>query len=296
MVKNNIKKKIKILLLGSNGQLGSTFNEVFKSKKDIILYSYTKNKLDILNKTKLEKKIKLIRPDFIINCAAFTNVPLAEKKKTLCDLINETAVNRLGNLTYKYKSFLIHFSTDFVFNGKKKLPYAEKDRPNPINHYGISKLNGELKLKLTKCNFIIFRVSWVFSDKGKNFLLKICDLLRNQKIIKVTKTEIGFPTSCKSIANSLYFSINKLKFFNREIFHLSGNDYVSRFDYVKYILKYYGKKKKLKCKKIIPIKKILHDNIKRPKNSCLDSLKFSKSFNINLPNWRREVRYYLNRL
>ena len=162
---------MKIILFGANGQLGKSFKYYLSKEKNLKFYAFTKNQLNILNKTKLCNIVKKIRPIYIINCAAYTKVDKCEKNKKIANQINYIGVKNLSNLCKKLDITLIHFSTDYVYDGKKSYPYNENDKCNPINVYGLSKLKGEKVIINNNQKYIIIRLSWLFSKyDNSNFV------------------------------------------------------------------------------------------------------------------------------
>ncbi len=189
---------MKIIILGSNGQLGYELSKTLEKNFNIITFS--KKELDITDFNSMKNIIDLVKPDIVINAAAYTSVDNAEKNPILTYKVNSEAPQNIAYLLEKSGGVLIHFSTDYVFNGKKKFPYLETDEPNPINVYGKSKLSGENKIKAHMHNYFILRTSWVIGTKGNNFVSKILLLSKNMDKIKVVKDQVGVPTSTKLIS------------------------------------------------------------------------------------------------
>ena len=187
-----MKNKTKIIVTDKNGQLARTIISNFKNK--FFVKSYDKKKIDITKKSDL-LKLNLKGVSILINTAAYNEVEKSEKKNKLANKVNFVALKSLKEICDKNNIFLIHFSTDYVFDGKKK-SYSENDVVNPINEYGKSKARGEkflLKSKLN--NYVIIRLSWVYSPVGKNFLNKIINLLKIKDNLSVVNDQYGVPTS-----------------------------------------------------------------------------------------------------
>ena len=173
---------MKTLLLGVDGQLGNAFTKKLPTHWE--LFSLGKKDLDLERLENIFPTILKYRPELIINCAAYTQVDAAETEQNKCEVINSLAVNELAKASKILGARLIHFSTDYVFDGRRKSPYTEEDRPNPLSQYGKTKLAGEFCIIDSGCEFLIFRTSWVFAKKGNNFVNKksiIC-CLRNMFI------------------------------------------------------------------------------------------------------------------
>tara|TARA_B100001057_G_scaffold500581_1_gene616471 strand:- start:22044 stop:22931 length:888 start_codon:yes stop_codon:yes gene_type:complete len=284
--------KKKIMIIG-NGQLGKTLFQILKKTKFKIKL-YTKKKVDFLIPSQIKNEIKDLKPDYVINCSALTNVPLCEIEKKKAKKINSLALYYLGKLSKSLNFKLIHFSTDYVFNGKKKNSYKEADKVNPINFYGYSKMLGEKELKKIGCSYFIFRISWVYNNFGNNFFLKIIKKILDKKIskINVVKDQIGIPTSTKFVAKAINYLLER-GFFNNPsnfgIYHLVPHGQTTWFNFAQMIEKFILKKKKIKSKsKIKPILTAeFMSNIKRPLNGVLNNSKFIKKTNYKIYNWKK---------
>ena len=167
-----------ILVTGSNGQLGSELHNL-ASKYPEINFFFKDKDLDISNKEKIEDYLIQNKINFIINTAAYTNVNNAEIEKQKTDLVNEKGVKNLVELSEKYNCKLIHYSTDYVYNGKDKIPLDEKSTTKPLNYYGISKRKGEKHIENSSCESIIIRTSWLYSNFGNNFVNAIIKKVQN---------------------------------------------------------------------------------------------------------------------
>ena len=168
--------RLKILLLGSNGQLGSYLSKNLKTNSKYIIIKSTNYKINLIC---IKKKIKIlnkIKPNVIINCSAYTNVDEAEKNKKMALRMNFSLVSYLSKYCKINDIKLVHFSTDYVFYGKNKL-YTETDKCNPINYYGLTKLLGEKAIQQSNCKHVIFRISWLISGHKKSFLKKVEGLI-----------------------------------------------------------------------------------------------------------------------
>ena len=179
----------KYLITGADGQLGQCFQSIAQEFSSNELIFTNQNELDILSMNRL-KKIYSTNPfDGIINCAAYTNVENAERLKQKANLLNADAVKNIGTFAKENSLFLVHFSTDHVFDGHKKKPYNEEDRKNPVNEYGKSKYRGEELLKKINCTHTTFRISWLFSPYGENFVKTVLKLSETEREIKVVNDQ-----------------------------------------------------------------------------------------------------------
>ena len=287
----------KILVLGATGQIGSAL------KKDLIGWEkvefLNRNELDFKKIEGIETKIKEFQPDFIINAAAYTNVDGAEDFREEAFQINSFAVDKLSKLANVYGVVLVHFSTDYVFDGQKNSPYSETDSPNPLSVYGESKLEGEKFVEENCSKFFIIRTSGVISKKEDNFISKIKKFSEKKKKLSVINDQIT------SINYSEYISINTSTMLKKieenienesrwGIYHMSGDKPGSWFDFANYAQKL----SKLNdsnsefSKSIIESVSSLEFNqkAKRPNYSFLSSDKLKKEFGLKLPNWEESIK------
>jgi len=276
--------KKNILVTGSNGQLGNSIRKVSNEFDLYNLYYKDKNKLDVSNYILLEKYINDYEIDIIINCAAFTNVEAAEINREVSDKINHIALDNLSRICYENEIQLIHISTDFVFDGLKSVPYTELDNPNPINYYGLTKLNGERKMLNYDLNkSIIIRTSWLYSDLQNNFVSKILDKISFQENINVVDNEFGSPTNAKDLAITILTIIPNLKNNKTQVYHFSNTGMCSRYDLANEINKITEQ-----GAIITPISNS-DANAKRPKFSALDSTKIIRKFDLKIKNWKESL-------
>ena len=284
---------MKVMILGSNGQLGKSLKKYFK-KTNYKCYFFNKNELDINDKIKLNKKLSSIKPSVIINTCAFTNVDNAEKNYNLANNVNNLSVGILAQLCRDNHCFLIHISTDYVFDGLSENPYKEDDKKNPLGVYGRTKLYGENKILDSNCKFCIIRTSWLFSEFGNNFLKTILNLATHNSEISIVSDQIGAPTYTGDVSQMI---INILPFIksgdlSNEIFHYSGNTFCSWYEFAKNIIKIAKEEKILKKTPIL--KKIKASEYpyeaKRPLNSCLSSEKICSMFDIKPSDWKKGIK------
>jgi len=272
---------MKVLLTGCSGQLGNSIKNL--TGADFELITPNSQDLNFLEPKKLMQKLNFFSPNIIINAAAYTQVDNAEQNKDIALKINGEAPLILAEYSYKRDIPLFHFSTDYVFDGKKSTPYTEEDSPNPINTYGESKLFGDLNIFNNAEKFIIFRTSWVYNKHyGKNFFRTMQKLFREKEEIRVVDDQIGSPTNTTYLANAClsfiknYYQGNDMsKLWG--LYNISGDSEVSWYDFA---LKIFNNEKKnnLKTKKIIPIKTSdLPIIAKRPEYSCLDNALIKKT-------------------
>ena len=279
---------MKIIILGAKGQLGKELSLGLLDNN--LIYNFGRETINIIDYGKISTTIRKIKPDIIINCAAFTAVDKAEKNINEAFKINHEAVKYLANESKKNNILLIHFSTDYVFDGLLKRSYLETDNTNPLNIYGKSKLQGEKEIEKINGNYIIFRTSWLIGKYGINFVKKILNSLNNNDNPKVINDCFGSPTSTKLILKVVKYLINDFKnnnFWDPGIYHLSSKGYTNWFIMAKLILNIRKSHFDIvNNQKIIPISiSDIKTLAKRPVNSRLNSTKIEKILNFKIPYW-----------
>ena len=191
---------MKVLITGSRGQLGNQLKKTYP--KGTIIFAPSREDLDLSNINEAKKQIKEVNPDWIINCAAYTNVDKAEIDQSMALKINAELPKMLAEVLNENGGNLLHLSTDFVFDGNENKPYKVNHDRNPLNFYGESKMQGEMAIEsnLNEEMATILRTSWVISPIGRNFLLTMIKLFKEKKIIKVVSDQIGSPTSAHNLS------------------------------------------------------------------------------------------------
>ena len=281
----------KILITGGNGQLATTFRNLASEYKNYQFKIKSKNNLDITNSSSLKREIYSNDYDFIINCAAFTNVDEAETQKDNALLVNSESVKSILDLIGDTKTKLIQISTDYIFDGKQQAFYKEEDIPNPINHYGYSKLLAEEHIFNSKSKALIVRTSWLYSEYCDNFLIKILNLASKQEKINVTNLEIGSPTYALDLAKFCLFLCDQNLSWDGEIYNFSNSGYTSRYNFAKEIVK----KLSIDCN--ITPKKIKSDlDVLRPLNSRLSLDKIKSKFDYTPIDWLNSLDICINRI
>ena len=291
----------KILLLGSTGQLGQTLKQALK--KDYVLTEINRPELVFSDKGGLKEKILKLNPQIIINSSAFTAVDLAEKKKKEAELANFYGPSFLARIAKKLDSLLIHFSTDYVFNGFKIQAYKETDKCNPLNVYGETKRKGELAILESNCKCLILRTGWVYSHLRSNFLLTILKLASSKSTIKVVDDQFGSPTSTEQISLAcLEFTKKYLKGDINEfgLFHLSA---LGKTNWYGFALEILDQAEKLDFDLILSKENIVPVTSEeygakaiRPKNSFLDVSKILSHIDVDLFTWQAELSKVLKKV
>ena len=273
----------KILITGGAGQLGSALTRYLRKYCKVFSTSYNSdNPLDVTDKNKLNSVISSIEPDCIINCAAFTDVDKNEINKKHAYSVNVDGIKNIISCSNK-NTKIIHISSDYVFDGNRN-SFTEEDTPNPLSYYGKVKLESENILRSSHRSYLIFRSSVIYNDSHSNFYTWVYNSLLNNKKIEVVTDQISNPTWAWSLSEAIYKSLlNNLD----GIFHYTGNDILSRYDFALKISNTFS----FNSNNIIPIlTKDLDQLASRPHSSILDSNKIKKILKINHP----EIDYIIN--
>ena len=290
-----MQKKIKILLTGSSGQLGACIFEhlaKFKRKNKILIF---KNRINFLKINRISLELNKIKPNIIINCAAYTDVERAEREKRLCNKINNLAVVKIANFCKVNNVYLIHFSTDFVFNGTSKI-IGKFTKPDPLNYYGLTKYKAEQNIFKSKCKHLILRISWIYSKYKNNFPSKIIKQIKSLKNISIFGKEIGSPTSVRVVSEFVLKIIDNYIKHNEitGVYNLACRNCASRYIVAKFILNYFKiLNRKYSKIKIYNFQNKENSKIKRPKISIFCLKKIKKKFYKKIPNWRIEMKDFL---
>lgn len=265
----------KYLITGKNGQLAREFLKKLGGEAT----GFSHSELDIGSLESVLECLYSLRPQIVINCAAYNYVDLAETKYYEAVRTNTTGVRNLAYGAKKINALLVHFSTDYVFNGKKTIPYTEEDVPEPVNMYGKSKYMGELAIKEELVNYLIFRVSWVFGEGRQNFIYKLLQWIREKEYLEIAEDETSCPTSTKTIVD---ITLRALKDRLTGLYHLTNSGYVSRYEWALFILKNLGIKKTVR-----PVSSAIFNlPAKRPAFSAMSNERISKLLNLSIPSWQ----------
>lgn len=282
----------RIAVLGSNGQLGKTIKWITRNADDSFIF-LSKQEVDITDKNSLILAFNQLNLDYCINCAAYTNVEIAEKDAETAFLINAKGAKNIAEVCRSYNVRLIHVSTDYVFDGTKDTPYTTLDITNPINQYGKSKLQGELYVKETLIEHFIIRTSWLYSIFGKNFLKTIISKIENDESLNITVEEQGTPTSCFDLAEFILYVIKSTEV-PFGIYNFSANGSTTWYGFAQEISKHF--EASYSPEKLKPVEKF-KTFAKRPIYSVLD-LKKTETVYKDLNNWKtstaKVIELYLN--
>ena len=272
---------MRILLTGKSGQVGSALSKALAPLGDVI--AWDRSQLDLADPDAIRAAVRAAKPRVIVNAAAYTAVDKAEAEEGVAMKINRDGPRTLAEEAAKGGALLVHFSTDYVFDGEKRAPYTEHDVPRPLNAYGRSKLGGEQAILSSACRRLIVRTSWVYSPVGRNFPLTIMKAAREQRELRVVDDQVGAPTSTGMLARALPEMIKRaLDDASLDgLYHLSAAGEVSWYDFALAILAGKGIR--------AAVKPVSSEEYKvpalRPHNSLLDNAKVRQEFGIRLPPW-----------
>ena len=282
-----------VLVTGSKGQLGL---ELASLESDFLNYTFFFTDKSLLNISNFEAVKNFVLKNeitVIINCAAYTNVDLAEDEADLANEINHVSVRNLAEIAKKHSVKLIHISTDYVFDGASKIPYLENSVTNPQNVYGVSKLKGEnAMLVVNPANSIVIRTSWLYSKFGNNFVKTMLKLTEEKESISVVSDQIGAPTNAHDLAKTILQIIPFLKSAGVELYHYANKGKCSWFQFAEEIVKL----SKNNCLvEPIPASKF-NSKAKRPNFSLLNTEKIEKTFKLTVPYWKVALKKCIEQL
>jgi len=301
----------KILLTGKNGQVGHDLQRFLPRLGEVV--ALDRQQLDLSRFDEIRRVIREIRPALIVNAAAYTAVDLAEKEHSLAQAINAEAPAIMAEEARRIDAALVHYSTDYVFDGSLNSPYEETDPTNPINVYGKTKLAGEQAIRDSCVHHLIFRTAWLYSTRGKNFLLTILRLATEREELRIVNDQIGAPTWSREIASATAEVLRN--FFDRTgnvsawaelsgTYHMTAGGETSWFEFAKAILEEAKKQatspppwfaeatrgKPLLSRVVTPITTAEYPTpARRPAYSVLSNLHTVRTFGIELADWRTQL-------
>ncbi|MDB5024580.1 MAG: rfbD [Mucilaginibacter sp.] len=280
-----------IVVFGASGQLGQCLKRTADAQGMTAIYFPAESEADILNKDALKQIFDTYQPAWCINCAAYTAVDKAEDNIDLARKINKTGTENLSTFCLEYNTVLIHTSTDFVFKGDKAAPLNESDVAEPVNVYGLTKLEGELAVTKTLEKYYILRTSWLYSEYGNNFVKTMLKLGSERDELKIIADQIGTPTYAMDLARCILQIISaKDKAYGT--YHFSNEGVASWYDFAKAIFDISAAKVK-----VLPIKTSEYPlPAVRPAYSVMDKTKIKQTFGIEIPYWRDSLITCISKL
>ncbi|MXV51692.1 dTDP-4-dehydrorhamnose reductase [Pedobacter sp. HMF7647] len=281
----------KIIVFGAGGQLGQCLRELANQRNIQDIYFPTETEADILNVEALKQVFDQQKPEYCINCAAYTAVDKAEDEKDLAEKVNKTGAENLAKLCNEYQSTLIHVSTDFVFEGNTPKLLTETDVTFPINVYGETKLAGEKDILLNTTRYFILRTSWLYSEYGNNFVKTMLRLGAEKDELKVIADQIGTPTYAMDLA-AVIFDIIESGSNKYGVYHYSNEGVTSWYDFAKAIFDI----AKVNIK-VYPVPTSEYvTKAKRPAFSVMDKSAIKNAFQASIPYWRESLEKCIAKL
>lgn len=280
-----------IVVFGASGQLGQCLKNVALKEGIANVYFLSSGEVNILNTDNLQKAFEAYKPEYVINCAAYTAVDKAEDDQEMAFKINKIGVENLSKACLASNSTFIHISTDFVFKGDKAKPLTEEDETKPISVYGQTKLDGEKVIESILKKFFIVRTGWLYSEYGNNFAKTMLRLGAEKEELKIIADQVGTPTYAIDLASTI-LQIIKSGNTSYGIYHYSNEGVTSWYDFAKSIFNLSGSEVK-----VIPVKtEEYFTKATRPAYSVLDKSKIKKEFNLEIPYWRDSLITCINKL
>lgn len=280
---------MQILITGKNGQVGGEFTRLYHSRSDVILAG--RDECDLSSEQSIRNLVRRVQPNVIVNPAAYTAVDQAEREPELCFAINAAAPRVLAEEAARLGALLVHYSTDYVFDGEKPEPYLESDAIHPVSVYGASKAAGEAAIAETACRYLVLRTSWVYRAQGKNFLRTMLRLGAERPELRVVDDQIGAPTSAAAIAAATAQLLQQHPSPPSGIYHMTAAGSTSWCGFAREIF----------SSGVLPNPPVVHaiptsdypTPAKRPANSVLSNDKFGRAFGFHLPHWKQQLEVVL---
>lgn len=288
---------MRVLLIGKNGQVGHELADVLARRHDVVAVG--RAEMDLTDNDSVRSGILAAAPNVIVNAAGSTVVDRAESEPELTMQVNATAPGVMAETAKSIGALLVHFSTDYVFDGTKTFPYCEEDTPRPINIYGKTKLAGEQAILAAGCAYLILRASWIYSGRRSNFVLTMLRLARERAVVDVVDDQIGSPTWARALAISTAELICRRENHACDggLFHLSANGFTSRFDFAKKIIEIAGgllpdgiawAEIRRTTSRMFPLP------AERPLNVATSKKKIAGTYGLEMPDWKVQLAAFLS--
>ena len=295
----------KILLTGKDGQVGWELQRTLAPLGDIVAIGH--REMDMANPESVRGVIGQVRPDLIVNAAAYTAVDMAESEPDVAMAINGVAPGVMAEEAKRLNAFVIHYSTDYVFDGTGKRPYVEDDAPNPLNVYGKTKLAGERAIQAAGAPHLIFRTSWVYAARGKNFLLTMLKLSRERSELKIVDDQAGAPTWSRMLAEATsqilaqhFFPLPRQSASIADVsgvYHMVSEGSTSWCGFARKIFEEASRDASFVVPRLIPIPASEYPlPAARPKNSRMSTVKLNQTFGLSMPSWEKSLALCLQEM
>ena len=284
---------MKILIIGANGQLGRELQRTVPSEWGVTAIGTAD--CDITDSAAVATLIEGLRPDVVVNCAAYTAVDQAETEREKADAVNWHAVENLARVAATAGAALVHISTDYVFDGESCAPYRESDPTAPINHYGAGKLRGEQAIAESGCRGVVIRTQWLYSPYGKNFVKTMLRLAEQQREVRVVADQRGCPTAADDLAAAIVAILPEVVADNTlrgEVFHFASRGEATWCEFAEEIFRV----AECDCRAVAITTDDYPTAARRPRNSVLDCTKIYERFGVEQPDWRESLRQNIERI
>jgi dTDP-4-dehydrorhamnose reductase len=289
---------MKILLIGKNGQVGWELRRTLAPLAEVVAVDYPE--INFTDVPALRKFVAATRPAVVVNAAAYTAVDKAETETELCRQVNAVAPGVLAEEAKKLGALMVHYSTDYIFDGTKTSPYVETDAPNPLGAYGRTKLEGDQAVRASGANHLIFRLCWVYGARGQNFMLTMQRLAREREKLRVVGDQFGCPTWSRMIAETTALALKQAlsgadaSKFNGD-YHLAASGRANWHEFASRIIELMPETER-KCRAVEKITTAEYPTpAKRPAYSVLDCGKLQTTFGLRLPDWEASLRQVLDK-
>jgi dTDP-4-dehydrorhamnose reductase len=282
----------RVLLLGAGGQLGMELKRELDAESELTALARTD--LDFTDEDAIRAAIRLTKPEIVVNAAAYTAVDKAESESELCAQVNAVAPGVIADEIGKTNGWLIHYSTDYVFDGSGNKPWLESDATGPLGVYGQTKLDGELAIAATGCRHVILRTSWVYAAEGRNFLHTMLRLGKEREQLKIVDDQIGAPTTAEALTEATQVVLRRLISSKTSaspagVYHLTCGGSTSWCGFAKAIFEAFSSRQRVP--EVLPIPSEAYPTpAKRPRNSRLCCDKFFGQFGYCMPEWQDALR------
>ena len=292
-------RPLTILLLGKYGQLGWELNRTLSPLGEVTALDFPE--IDLSDPEQARQCVRSIRPDVIVNASAYTAVDRAESEYDLAMAINAMTPGILAEEALAGGAALIHYSTDYVFDGTQNLPYTEEDTPNPLDAYGRSKLEGERSIQQAGGAYLILRTSWVYSLRRDSFVTKVLSWSRQGSPMRVVTDQVSNPTWARMLAEATSLLLMQAGsdwldwlYSIKGLYHLAGSGYASRFEWAQAILRHDPRREEQVTREVLPaLTPDFPTPAQRPLFSALNCERFTHTFGLSLPDWKQALKLAL---
>lgn len=284
---------MKLLIFGKNGQLGRELQRIAPATWDVV--ALDSSDCDVTDHKAVKEQIERLRPDAVVNCAAYTAVDLAESERDKADAVNWYAVENMARVAALHDVALVHVSTDYVFDGTSRTPYRESDMVAPINHYGEGKLRGEQAIVESGCRGVIIRTQWLYAPEGKNFVKTMLRLAEQQREVRVVADQYGCPTAADDLAAAIVQILPEViadRTLRGEVFHYASVGEATWCEFAEEIFR----AAECDCRAVAISTDEYPTAARRPRYSVLDCSKIHDRFGVVLPDWRASLKRNIERI